>query len=94
MSALPGEILQYAYRKQPLDQLYQDLADVPEELILEWFKDRYDYIRLHTSDELRDMKSIPPEAILDWLAEATEFVWTIKHKEWEERRRKRKSNSF
>lgn len=85
------DIYRYAYRKRPLHEVYPDLADVPEEFILEWFKDRYDYPRLHTGEELKTMTALPPEAVLQWLEEAVEFVWAAKHKEWEERRMKRRT---
>ncbi|MEW6324039.1 MAG: hypothetical protein AB1515_01485 [Nitrospirota bacterium] len=82
------DMRQYAYRKRPLHEIYPELVDVPEVFLLEWFKDRYDYVRLHTNEELGRMKAIPPEALLQWLEEAGEFVWAAKHQEWEEQRRK------
>ena len=85
------DIYRYAYRKRPLHEVYPDLSDVPEEFILEWFKDRYDYPRLHTGEELKAMMALPPEAVLQWLEEAGEFVWAAKRKEWEECRMKRRT---
>jgi hypothetical protein len=38
----PSDLFSYAYRKQPLHELYPGLADVPEAFLMEWFKDRYD----------------------------------------------------
>ena len=87
------DVFRYAYRKRPLHHLYPDLADVPEEFILQWFKDRYDYPRLHTSEELRAMMSLPPKAVLQWLEEAGELVWAAKRKEWEEQRLKKQSRT-
>ena len=89
---LPGktaEMLPYAYRKQRLDRLYPNLADVPEEFVLEWYKDRYDYPRLHSPDEIRQMMALSPEAVLQWLEEAVQLVWAVKRNEWEERRREK-----
>ena len=88
-SGKTADIFQFAYRKQRMDHLYSDLADVPEEFILEWYKDRYDYPRLHSREEVRHMMSLPSEAILHWLDEAVQLVWTMKRKEWADRRRKR-----
>jgi len=79
----------YAYRKQRLDRLYPNLADVPEEFILEWYKDRYDYPRLHSPDEIRRMMALSPEAVLQWLEEVVQLVWVVKRNEWEERRREK-----
>lgn len=83
------ELFHFAYRKFPLPERYPDLADVPEAFLLDWFKDRYDYQRLHTPDELRSMRSLSPEAVLTWLEEAVELVWTAKRQDWEERRHKK-----
>jgi hypothetical protein len=85
MGSKTADYLQYAYRKRPLHEIYPDLADVPEEFILEWFKDRYDYPRFHSHEELKDMMGLPPEAVLQWLEEAVAFVWAVKHKEWNDR---------
>jgi hypothetical protein len=79
----------FAYRKSPLHERYPDLADVPEAFLLDWFKDRYDYPRLHTREEIQTMMSLPPEAVLTWLEEAVELTWTAKRQQWEQRRRSR-----
>lgn len=92
MGVRPAEDLsRYAYRKYPLHKLYPDLADVPEAFLMDWFKDRYDYQRLHTSEELRDMMALPRGTVLQWLEDAVELVWAAKRRQWEERRRQRAS---
>lgn len=58
---LPQDLLPSLYRKRPVHHLYPDLADVPEPFLLEWFKDRYDYPRLYTTEGLKTMTSLPPE---------------------------------
>ncbi|MCP9456739.1 MAG: hypothetical protein NNA18_11615 [Nitrospira sp.] len=58
---LPQDLLPSLSRKQAVHHLYPDLADVPEPFLLEWFKDRYDYPRLHTAEELKTISRSRPE---------------------------------
>ena len=82
------ELRRYAYRKGRVDETYPELASVPEDLILDWFKDRYDYPRMHDIDELRALATLPVAARLEWLEHAAELVWAAKRAEWLRRRKR------
>jgi len=75
------ELYKYAYVKRPLNEIYSDPSSVPEEFLMEWFKDSYDYKRLHSDEELKEFMELTPEQIMTWLEEAAIFVWEAK-KEW------------
>lgn len=75
------ELYTYAYLKRPLNEIYSDPSSVPEEFLMEWFKDNYDYQRLHSDEELKEFLELTPEQIMTWLEEAAIFVWEAK-KEW------------
>lgn len=77
-----NELFEFAYLKQPLHEIYPDLASVPREFILEWFKDKYDYKRSHSIEELLQFSSLKPEEKLRWLEEAARITWAIKEQEW------------
>ncbi len=72
------ELYRYAYIKRPLNEIYPDLSSVPEEFLMDWLKDTYDYQRLHSDEELKEFFALTPEQILTWLQEATMFVWEAK----------------
>lgn len=74
------ELYQYAYIKRPLTEIYDDPSQVPDEFLLEWYKDAYDYRRTHTDEELERMLELTPEQRLEWLEEAVEFVWETKRR--------------
>ena len=76
-----GELYTYAYLKRPLTEIYSDLSSVPEEFLMEWFKDKYDYQRLHSDEELLEFLELTPEQIMTWLEEAAIFAWEAK-REW------------
>ncbi len=76
-----GELYTYAYLKRPLDEIYSDPSSVPEEFLMEWFKDKYDYQRLHSDEELLEFLELTPEQIMTWLKEAAIFAWEAK-REW------------
>ncbi|HDM79165.1 MAG TPA: hypothetical protein ENG51_22285 [Deltaproteobacteria bacterium] len=69
------ELYKYAYVKRPLNEVYKDPSMVPEEFILEWYKDAYDYQRPHSEEELAEFVRLTPQQILEWLEEVVEFVW-------------------
>jgi hypothetical protein len=75
------ELYKYAYVKRPLNEIYSDPLSVPEEFLMEWFKDKYDYQRLHSDEELKEFMDLTPEQIMTWLEKAAIFVWEAK-KEW------------
>jgi hypothetical protein len=75
------ELYTYAYLKRPLNEIYSDPSSVPEEFLMEWFKDNYDYQRLHSDEEIKEFLELTPEQIMTWLEEAAIFVWEAK-KEW------------
>ena len=52
------EIYKYAYIKKPLHEIYSSPKLVPPEFILEWFKDAFDYQRLHSDEELLQFMSL------------------------------------
>jgi len=72
------ELYQYAYIKRPLNEIYNDPSDVPQEFIIDWLKDSYDYQRLHSDEELKEFLTLTPDQILQWLEEAMIFIWKIK----------------
>ena len=74
-------LYKYAYVKRPLNEIYSDPSSVPEEFLREWFKDSFDYQRLHSDEELKEFLELTPEQIMTWLEEAAIFVWEAK-KEW------------
>lgn len=61
-----------------MNEIYHDPSLALEEFIVDWFKDTYDYQRLHTNDELERFLGLTPEQILNWLEEATIFEWEAK----------------
>ena len=75
------ELYTYAYLKRPLNEIYSDPSSVPEEFLMEWFKDNYDYQRLHSDEEIKEFLELTPEQIMTWLEEAAIFVWEAK-REW------------
>ena len=75
------QLYKYAYLKRPLNEIYADPSSVPEEFLMEWFKDKYDYQRLHSDEELKEFMELTPEQIMAWLEEAAIFVWEAK-REW------------
>ena len=72
------EIYKHAYIKKPLSELYSNPFSVPEEFLLEWFKDAYDYQRSHSDEELAQFIRLKPEEVLTWLEEASVFAWEAK----------------
>jgi len=71
---VPSEEHKYAYVKEPFNEVYKDPSMVPDEFILEWYKDAYDYQRPHLEEELTEVVCLTPEQMLNWLQEAVEFV--------------------
>ncbi len=72
------ELYKYAYVKRPLNEIYTDPSLVPEEFYIDWLKDTYDYLRMHSDDELKEFLALAPEQTLKWLEEAIVFVWEAK----------------
>lgn len=72
------ELYKYAYIKRPLNEIYKDASSVPQEFLMDWYKDSYDYQRLHTPEELKEFLKLTPEQILEWLEEAMILVWETK----------------
>lgn len=73
------ELYKYAYIKKSLNEIYSEPSSVPLEFIIEWFKDTYDYQRIHSDEELKEFLSLAPEQILKWLEEAMVFTWEVKN---------------
>ena len=76
-----SELYKYAYIKKPLNEIYSDPSLVPEEFLLEWVKDTFDYQRPHSKEELNEFFKLTPEQVLTWLEEAVVFAWEAK-REW------------
>ena len=72
------ELCKYAYIKKPLNEIFQRPSEVPFEFLLEWFKDTFDYQRIHSEEEIKDFISLKPEDILDWLEEAARLTLEAK----------------
>ncbi len=45
---------------------------------MEWFKDTFDYQRIHSEEEIQDFISLKPEDILDWLEGAARLTLEAK----------------
>lgn len=72
------ELYKYAYLKKPLNEQFQSPAEVPFEFLLEWFKDTFDYQRIHSEEEIKDFISLKPEDILNWLEGAARLTLEAK----------------
>ena len=81
------ELYNYAYLKTPLNEVYSDPSLVPEEFLLEWLKDTFDYQRLHSDEELEEFLTLTPIQILTWLEEAAVFVWEAKRAQFKKSHR-------
>lgn len=68
-------LYKYAYVKRPLTEIYQTPSQVPFEFLMEWFKDAFDYQRIHSDEEIEEMVSLKPESVLEWLEEAMRLCW-------------------
>jgi hypothetical protein len=53
-------------------------ANRPDEYLMNWLKDTYDYQRSHSDEELRASLSFTHERIFVCLQETAEFVWEAK----------------
>ncbi len=71
-------LYEYAYIKRPLNELYPDPSSVPKEFFIEWLKDSYDYVRVHSDEELKESLELTPEQVLRWLEEAVALTWEMK----------------
>ena len=76
------ELYKYAYLKKPLNEQFQSPAEVPFEFLMEWFKDTFDYQRIHSEEEIKDFISLKPEDILNWLEDAVRLTWDVKKSMW------------
>ena len=76
------ELYKYAYLKKPLNEQFQSPAEVPFEFLLEWFKDTFDYQRIHSEEEVKDFINLKPEDILNWLEDAVRLTWDVKKSVW------------
>lgn len=76
------EFYKYAYLKKPLNELFQNPSEVPFEFLLEWFKDTFDYQRIHSEEEMEDFINLKPEDILKWLEDAVRLTWEAKRRLW------------
>lgn len=72
------EIHRYIYIKKPLNEFFSDAKNIPDEFLLEWYKDTFDYMRIHSDEELREFMELTPGQVLKWLDEAARFTWEIK----------------
>ncbi len=72
------EFYRHAYLKESLNEKFQSPAEVPLEFLLEWFKDTYDYQRIHSEEEIKDSINLKPEDILNWLEDAVRLTREVK----------------
>ncbi len=72
------EFYKYGYLKKSLNEQFQSPAEVPFEFLLEWFKDTFDYQRIHSDEEMKDFIGLKPEDILNWLEDAVRLTWEAK----------------
>lgn len=77
-----GKLYKYAYVKKPLNKIYKNAREVPEEFYIEWLKDCYDYVRIHSDKEIKEFLALTPEQIMNWLSETVVFVWEAKRREY------------
>ncbi len=76
------ELYKYAYLKRPLNESFKNPKEVPYEFLMEWFKETFDYQRIHSAEEIKDFINLKPEDILNWLEEVQRLVWETKKKIW------------
>ena len=76
------ELYKYAYLKRPLNEIFQKPSAAPFEFLLEWFKDTFDYQRIHSEEEVKDFIKLKPEEILNWLEDAVRLTWEAKKSIW------------
>ena len=68
----------YAYVKEPLHEHFEDPSQVPPDFLMEWYKDAFDYVRIHDDDEIEELMSLKPEDIFIWLEGTARFCWEAK----------------
>ena len=74
------ELYKYAYLKKPLNDQFQSPAEVPFEFLLEWFKDTFDYQRIHSEEEMEDfinaiLEDRDPISGIDLAYEVVEVIY-------------------
>ena len=72
------ELYTYAYVKKPLHEQFGDPSQVPPDFLLEWYKDAFDYVRMHDDEEIEEGLFLNPEDIFIWIEEAARFCWEAK----------------
>ena len=72
------ELYAYAYVKKPLHEHFDEPSQVPSDFLMEWFKDAFDYQRIHNDEEIEEFLSLQPEDIFIWLEEAARLCWEMK----------------
>jgi len=73
-----NELYAYAYIKEPLHEKFDDPTQVPPDFLMEWFKDAFDYKRIHDAEEIEEFLTLTPEDIFVWIEEAARFCWEAK----------------
>lgn len=76
------EFYKYAYIKRPLNEIFKRPFEVPFEFLMEWFKDAFDFQRIHSEEEMKDFIHLKPEDILKWLEDAVRLTWDVKRSMW------------
>lgn len=82
MSMDINELYKFAYLKKPLNEQFQSPGEVPYEFLLEWFKDTFDFRRIHSEEEMKDFINLKPEDIFNWLEDAQRLTWEAKNQIW------------
>ncbi|MDE2485587.1 MAG: hypothetical protein KGL32_10150 [candidate division NC10 bacterium] len=71
-------VSQYVYVKRSLCGVFAGINDVPEEFLMDWLKDTFDFQRSHSDEELQAGMTLEPEGVLQWLEETAQLTWDAK----------------
>ena len=72
------DLFAFAYVKEPLTEHFRDPSQVPPDILMEWFKDAFDYQRAHDGEEIGEFISLQPEEVFSWLEDAARLSWEMK----------------
>ena len=64
--------------KGPLYEYFDGASQVPSDFLMEWFKDAFDYQRIHDAEEIDEFLSLQPEEIFVCLEESARLCWEMK----------------
>ncbi|MBW2000246.1 MAG: hypothetical protein JRJ29_20090, partial [Deltaproteobacteria bacterium] len=55
------DLYRYCHEKPSLEEVYRDASEVPDEYLMDWIKDKHDFQRFHTEEELISSLELTPE---------------------------------